>query len=193
MRLRNTVGALALGLTAVLATAAPAGAAAPVPVTGHAKFCLTAAAVSALPEGVVLTATAPATLDTSGSTPCVTTPISSGSITVDPLSGSFPLDGSFEFTRSSDGQRLDFTDLNDDLTSRKFTANAAINHGAPGALDLLTYQLLSQNVQVGTNAVDITGPGNMTQMGVDVFNEAFDATPAQAGQALFDLTVHLDF
>ncbi|MFD3662694.1 hypothetical protein ACFWVF_19150 [Streptomyces sp. NPDC058659] len=198
MRLRNTAavsaGAFALSLTAMLATAAPAGAAAPIPAKGHATFCLTAAATSALnTQGVVTTAIAPATLDTTGPTPCVTTPITNGSITVGPpLSGGFPLDGGISFTRTSDNQLLEFKNLNDDLTGRKVTTEVEINGGAPTAIDLVTYQLTSQNVHIDPNGVDITGPANLTQTAADAFLSAYEDQPVDTGKALFNLTVHLD-
>ncbi|MFE4860083.1 hypothetical protein [Streptomyces sp. NPDC056670] len=195
MRLRNTaavpVSAFALGLTLMLASAVPAGAATPVPAKGHATFCLTTAAAKSLADdGVVLTATAPATLDAGEK--CVTTPITEGSITVDPLSGDFPLDGGFTFTRTSNQNTLEFTNLNDTLTGTKITADASIVGGAGANIALVTYELTSQHVQVTPQAVDITGPGNIASGSRDAFTAAFDAPPVGLGEALFDISVHLD-
>ncbi|MEV6578172.1 hypothetical protein AB0M92_08385 [Streptomyces sp. NPDC051582] len=197
MRLRNTAAMSAcsfvLGLTVMLATAAPAGAAAPIPAKGHATFCLTTAAVTNLNSmGVHMTAVAPATLSESGPTPCVTTPITEGSLTVTPLEGSFPLNGGIDFTRTDDNQNLGFSNLVDDLTGRKFTAETVINGGAPTTIDILTYQLTSQNVHVGTTGIDITGPANTTSAMSGAFYEAYSNYAVNTGQALFDVTVHLD-
>ncbi|MDH6578015.1 hypothetical protein [Kitasatospora sp. MAP5-34] len=190
-----TTTALALGLTAMLATAAPAGAAGPeVPVKGQATFCLSQAATTKLTSmGVVLTAIAPATLDTTGPTPCVTTPVSKGAISLDLVSGGAPLDGGFSFTKPADQTRLDFTNLYSNLTRRTITADAAVDGAAPANLDLATYDVSTDKVKVGLTGVDAVGvDANLTQFGADAFISAFEDQPVDTGKPLFAITGHVD-
>ncbi|GAA2158588.1 hypothetical protein GCM10009760_61700 [Kitasatospora kazusensis] len=190
-----TTTALALGLTAMLAMAAPAGAAGPeIPVKGQATFCLSpAAAKTFATDKVIMTATAPAVLDTSGPTPCVTMPISKGAISLDLVSGGAPLDGGFSFTRESDQNRLEFSNLYSNLTRRTITADETLNGSAPTNIDLATYAVDTDQVKVGLTGVDAVGvSGNLTQMGADAFTSAFDDQPVDNGQPLFTITGHVD-
>ena len=181
MRLRNTTGAagsLALGLAVMLSLAAPAGAASPqLGLKGQATFCLTTDAASALKsDGLILTATVPATMSTSGPTPCITTPME------DDVEGSTPIQGGFTFTK--DSNKLDFTDLNNNLLSGMIQATASVNGDALSTIDM---------VKVGILGVDTKNkPATLTRQASNVFVQVFNVTPVNVGQALFTVSSTAD-
>ncbi|MFC5662033.1 hypothetical protein ACFP3U_03450 [Kitasatospora misakiensis] len=195
---RATLATTALALTlgsATLAAATPAGAAGPqVPIKGAATLCLTPAADQALAaQGVELEATAPATLDTTGPTPCVTTPVTSGAVSLDLASGGAPMDGALAFVRTADGRRADFTELFSHLATRTITATTAVDHGTPAPVDFLTYTVSVDHVRVNLSGIDAAGlPMKLAPGGAQTLQEAFGATPVAVGEPLFTIDGHAD-
>ncbi|MBV6696249.1 hypothetical protein [Kitasatospora aureofaciens] len=190
-----TIAVLALGLAAPVEAASPAGAIGPqVPVKGATTFCLTPAADQALKaQHVDLRATAPATLDTTGPTPCVSFPITSGAVALDLISGGAPLDGAIAFVRTTDGSRADFTHLFSNVTRRTVTAVARVNYGPAAEIDFLTYTVSTDHVRLGLDGIDAAGlPLNLAPAGAQTFRQALGTSPLAAGQQLFAGDGHVD-
>ncbi|MFC5187196.1 hypothetical protein [Actinomadura harenae] len=192
---------LAIVSTGLLASAtlaqgtAQASAADPViPVNGGATICLTAAAAASLTaDGVTPSAVAPATLDTSDSTPCATFPKASGNVALDLSSGGADFPGGLTFTRSRDSARLDLTHVHADLPRSTITAQAAVNGAAPTGIDLVRYT--SGPMNFITTATKVSGtnvPLRLEPGGATAFTQAFGQAPVATGADLFLATGHFD-
>ncbi|RMI40999.1 hypothetical protein EBO15_24650 [Actinomadura harenae] len=194
-RLLATASTSLVACAALAHGTATAGVVGPViPVKGAATLCLTAAATASLTaDGVTPSAIAPATLDTSGSTPCVKFPNAHGSVALDLSAGGASLDGGLSFTRSRDGARLDLTGLSADLPRSKITIKAAVNGGPPTGIDLAAYT--AGPTYFVTTAAEVSGtsvPLRLEPGGATAFTQAFGQTPVAVGADILLATGHLD-
>ncbi|TXS42026.1 hypothetical protein EAO72_15400 [Streptomyces sp. or43] len=182
-----------------LAVSAAVAAGPVMPVAGAVTWCLSSAAAQHLAaDGVVVSATAPAVLDSSGPAPCVQWPIK-GSISLDLTEGTWTTDGAMTFTRDSDGRSLSFTGAHGDLARRTLSADAAVGDEAPQPVDLSTYELDMTKMTV--TMPSFSSPGSvvaepfdtmLTQDGAAVFSRAYGASPVPVGSSLATVAARVD-
>lgn len=191
MRGRAVIATALVSAAAVASAAAIAVAAgAELPVAGTVTWCLSPAAAQHLAaDGVVVSAGAPAVLDSSGSTPCVQWPMK-GKISLDVSSGSWASDGDVSFTRASDGRSLRLSQAHGDLARRTMTVEAAVGGEAARSVDLSTYSIDMKDITV--TMPSLSSPGSveakpfatvLTTDGAAVFTKAFGAPPVPAGDS----------
>ncbi|WP_413754287.1 hypothetical protein NRF20_42460 [Streptomyces sp. R-74717] len=178
------VSASAVASTAVVAVAAGAE----LPVAGVVTWCLSPAAAQHLAaDGVVVSAGAPAALDSSGATPCVQWPMK-GSISLDVSSGSWASDGDVSFTRASDGRSLRLSQAHGDLAQQTMTVEAAVGGEAARSVELSTHSIDMKDIAVTMPSLNSSGSVEakplgtvLTADGAAVFTEAFGAPPVPGG------------
>lgn len=198
MRRRAVIATALVSLSAVAVSAAVA--AGPVmPVAGTVTWCLSSAAARHLAaDGVVVSAAAPAVLNSSGSAPCVQWPMK-GKISLDLTEGSWTAGGGMTFTRVSDGHSLRFTGAHGDLARRSMSVDAAVGDGAAQSVDLSTYELDMTKMTV--TMPSLNSPGSvegkpfdtmLTQDGAAVFSQAFGASPVVPGASLATVAGRVD-
>jgi hypothetical protein len=200
MRRRHVISTALGSVAAVAAAAAIAVAAgAQVPVAGEVAWCLSPAAAQHLAaDGVVVSAGAPAVLDSSGATPCVRWPMK-GDISLDVSSGMWTSAGDVSFTRASDGRSLRLTQAHGDLARRAMTVDAAVGDEAAQTVDLSTYALDMKDVTV--TMPSLGSPGSVEGRPIDtlltpeaaaVFTRAFDTSPVPSGDSLATVAGRVD-
>lgn len=196
---RRTVIATALVSLSVVAVSAAVAAGPVMPVAGPVTWCLSSAAAQHLAaDGVVVSATAPAVLDSSGPAPCVQWPMQ-GKISLDLTEGSWTASGGMTFTRLSDGRSLRFTGSHGDMARRTMAVDAAVGDAAAQPVDLSTYELDMAKITVTMPSLDSPGSVEakpldtmLTQEGAAVFSRAFGASPVPAGDSLATVAGRVD-
>lgn len=196
---RRAVIATALVSLSTIAVSAAVAAGPVMPVAGTVTWCLSSAAAQHLAaDKVVVSAAAPAVLDSSGPAPCVQWPIK-GKISLDLAEGSWAADGRMTFTRAADGRSLSFTGAHGDLARRTLSADAAVGDEAPQPVDLSTYELDMTKMTV--TMPSLSSPGSvvakpfdtmLTQNGAAVFSRAYGASPVPTGSSLATVAARVD-
>lgn len=187
---RPAVIATALVSLSAIAVSAAVAAGPVMPVAGTVTWCLSSAAAQNLAvEGVVVSADAPAVLDSSGPAPCVQWPMN-GRISLDLTEGSWTSGGGVAFTRASDGRSLRITAAHGDMERRTMSVDAAVGDEAAQPVELSTYELPMKDITV--TMPSLNSPGSveskpfdttLTQEGAAVFSRAFGASPVPAGSS----------
>jgi hypothetical protein len=192
---RKALSFVAFGLAALAAPSLAAAVGVLIPIRGTGTFCLTPAAAAGLAERhVALTALAPATLDTTGPTPCVTFPTAGGSVAPDISAGTVRADGGMSFTRSGDPARLDFTDLTSDITTDTFTSQMSVNGGAPAETGFLRYDIGPAYAGVTPSAITVTdAPATLAPAAADAFTATLGTAPTPADAPMFSIDGHAAF
>lgn len=196
---RRAVIATALASLSALAVSVAVAAGPVMPVAGTVTWCLSSAAAQRLADdGVVVSAGAPAVLDSSGPAPCVQWPMK-GKISLDLAAGSWTAGGGMTFTRASDGRSLRFTGAHGDMARRSMSVDAAVGDAAAQSVDLSTYELDMTKMTVTKPSVNSPGSVEgkpfdtmLTQDGAAVFSQAFGASPVPAGDSLATLAGRVD-
>lgn len=198
MRRRTVIATVLVSLSAVGVSAAVA--AGPVmPVAGTVTWCLSSAAAEHMAaDGIVMAASEPAVLDSSGPTPCVQWPME-GKISLDLTEGAWTSGGGMTFTRASDGHSLRFTGAHGDLAERSMLVDAAVGDEAAQPVDLSTYELDMTRITV--TMPSLSSPGSVEAKpfdtmlepdGAAVFSRAFGASPVPTESSLATLAGRVD-
>lgn len=200
MRRRTVaIAAIAAVSTAVVSVSVAVAVGAEVPVNGAVMWCLSPAAAKQLETiGVTMSAAAPATLDSSGATPCVRLPMK-GKISLDASSGNGTFDGSISFTQSADGRSLRLTQASGDLTARKVYADVGVDDEPSRTVNLTTYTLDMRNITVIPPSLSSAGAVEgkpfdtlLTDSGAVAFARAFGAPPVPSGDSLATIEGRVD-
>ncbi|MFI9586340.1 hypothetical protein ACIHCQ_31895 [Streptomyces sp. NPDC052236] len=200
MRRRAVLTTALVSVSAIAAAVSVAVAAGPVmPVAGVVTWCLSPAAAQHLAaDGVVVSAGAPAVLDSSGPTPCVQWPMR-GDISLDVSEGAWTADGEVTFTRASDGQSLRLTQAHGDLARRTMSVDAAVGREAAQPVVLSTYEIDMRDITVTMPSLESPGavegrPFNtmLTPDAATVFTRAFSAPPVPSGSSLATVSGRVD-
>lgn len=166
-----------------------------VPVKGSATLCLSPAASAALDQNdVTLAAIAPATLDTTGSTPCVKVPAFTGKIAPDLSEGLVEVQGGMSFARANTQERLGITALTGDMTTRSISGELSHGTAATANTRILNFSVDPSYVTITTDGVGAAqDPATLTAQGATAFEQSFGFSPVPAGDVLFRLGADAQF
>lgn len=185
------VGLIVAGVGATLASALGLQ----VPVKGNATLCLSPAASAALDQNdVTMAAIAPATLDTTGSTPCVKVPAFTGNIAPDLSEGLVDVEGGMSFARANTQERLGISAITGDMTTRSISGDLSPSPAATAKTRILNFSVAPSYVTITTDGVSAAeDPATLTPQGATAFERSFGFSPVPAGDVLFRLGADAQF